>query len=268
MITFVTCWYELKAKFNKDVYRKWFSGFLSNVNKFKLIIFSDQKSSILLEPYIRENDNIRLIIKPIEKFYNYKYKHFWIKNHEKNNLLNKKISWKLNMLWSEKINFVKEAILLKIFDNELFGWCDIGYFRGRFNDIPTSLIREWPNSNKLHALDNNKIHYGNVCNNKTLNNHLFRIVNTKNNIGLPIQPIPNNQTSFAGGFFIINKNLIDWWFNTYDNKLKLYFKNDYLVKDDQIIIVDCIYSNLKKFNIHFEKNSQYDNWFMFQRILL
>jgi len=40
-----------------------------------------------------------------------------------------------------------------------------------------------------------------------------------------------------------------------------------LVKDDQIIIADCIFSNMSKFVLHREQKAPYDNWFMFQRIL-
>jgi len=50
--------------------------------------------------------------------------------------------------------------------------------------------------------------------------------------------------------------------------LELYFENNYLVKDDQIVIVDCIFSDLSKFEIAIENAPEYDNWFQFQRYLL
>ena len=84
---------------------------------------------------------------------------------------------------------------------------------------------------------------------------------------MPVTPIPPHQNSIAGGFFILNKDNIEWWATTYDNRLKLYFENNYLVKDDQIILVDCILSNLDKFTLFRENISNLDNWFMFQRIL-
>jgi hypothetical protein len=98
-------------------------------------------------------------------------------------------------------------------------------------------------------------------------NHLFKIVKNKNNHGLPRQEIPANQNSIAGGFFILHKDKIDWWCKTYDNKLFLYFNNDYLVKDDQIILVDCILSDIDNFFLFRENKEGLDNWFMFQRIL-
>ena len=46
--------------------------------------------------------------------------------------------------------------------------------------------------------------------------------------------------SNAGGFFLCHRDKISWWCETYENKLRLYFENKYLVKDAQIIIIDCI----------------------------
>ena len=116
-------------------------------------------------------------------------------------------------------------------------------------------------------LDKNKICYSCINNDNGYMNYLLSIVNNKNKIGLPVQEIPSTQNSIAGGFFIIHKNKIDWWTKIYDSKLELYFKNDYLVKDDQIILVDCILTNLNDFTIFRENNYPFDNWFMFQRIL-
>ena len=268
MITFVSCWYEVKAKYDKTIYINWISNLLSNVKNFKLVIFSDKNSSKILIPFIDINTNIKLVIKPLTEFYNYKYKDNWIHNHSKNYLLYNKSGWELNMLWSEKISFVKYVIDNKIFNNELYGWCDIGYFRGKQTDIKTELILNWPNENKLKLLDKTKIHYANICNNISYIDTIYKLVKDKNALNLPKNPINPNKGLIAGGFFILDKCNINWWWKTYDEKLKLYFDNNYLVKDDQIIIIDCIFSNLQRFKIHEENNKLYDNWFMFQRILL
>ena len=99
-------------------------------------------------------------------------------------------------------------------------------------------------------------------------NYLHKIVNNKSSIGLPIQEIPATQNSVAGGFFVLHKDKINWWAETYDAKLSAYFKNNYLVKDDQIILADCILSNMNEFLLFRENNGKNDNWFMFQRIYL
>ena len=265
LITLSSCFYIIHSKCPPEVYVKWMNNFLSIVNNFKLVIYADEISCKHINT--NGNANIKIIIKPIEHFYNYKYKNDWIKNHEKNYLLNDRTGWQLNMLWSEKIHFVNETIQNKYFDTEYYAWCDIGYFRNRVNDLNTVNLLNWPNYNTINKLDKNKIYYGCVNNNDNYMGSLQKIIINKNKFGLPIQQIPPNQVSIAGCFFLIHKDKINWWLNTYDTKLALYFKNNYLVKDDQIILVDCILSNTSEFVLFRENNINFDNWFMFQRIL-
>ena len=278
MIIFSTCWYILKAKFNKEIYQVWIDNFLANVNNFYLVIYTNNESYYMLEKYIT-NPRIKIIIFQVSEFYNYKYKDYWIKNHAVNNLLNINTSWQLNMLWSEKISFVKKSFDEKYFINSesfdnnsniegiWYGWCDIGYFRGRPNDLPINIIKEWPNKDKIKELNQAKIYYAKVNNNITQMNNYIKNILSKNQEGLPTNPIDPNQVSIAGGFFLIYNTNIDWWHNVYDTKLRLYFENNRLVKDDQIIVLDSIVTNMAKF-ILVEERNQYDNWFMFQRYLL
>lgn len=266
-ITFSTCFYIIKSKFDPTIYIQWMNNLISIVSQFNLVIYTDVATSI----YIKTNDNhrIKVVIKSMQEFYNYKYRNEWIENHRRNARLNEATCWELNMLWSEKIWFVKETIDNHYFDTDTYGWCDIGYFRNRPNDIHTNKLTNWGQMKceQLVKLDDSKICYGCICNDDNYMNILRQIVVTKNQHGLPSQEIPAHQNSFAGGFFVIKKSLIDWWANKYDTTLQLYFKHKYLVKDDQIIIADCILSNQEHFNIFREDNSAYDNWFMFQRIL-
>lgn len=270
MITIITCWYILKSKFNKKIYSEWMGNFLLNVKLFNLIIFTNNESKYMLDKYINNNPNIKIIIKPIHKFYNYKYKSKWVKNHSMNYLLNKQTNWELNMLWSEKISFIKDAYDNNYFNNinPWYCWCDIGYFRCRHNDIPPHLIRSWPNIDKINKLNINKIHYANTCNNIKVLQYFKSLVNNTTSMGLPKKTIPHDQNTIAGGFFLIHKDKINWWHDKYDKLLCKYFDNNYLVKDDQIIIVHnfCLYH--KHFKLYMENNHKYDNWFMFQRILL
>jgi len=265
VITFSTCFYILKSKFDANQYCVWTENFIGIANNFNLVIYTDEYSSKFINT--RGKPNIKVIIKPIEQFHNYKYKDYWIANHAKNNLLNKRVEWQVNMLWSEKVWFVQETIAKAYFDTEYYGYCDIGYFRDRSSDLHTDFLSQWPNHDKIFALDKSKIHYARVSNDRNYMNGLYRLVSNKNDKGLPEREIPPNQVSIAGGFFIGHKDMIDWWATTYDSKLSLYFKNNYLVKDDQIIVIDCIMSDLKQFVTH-EENTSYDNWFMFQRLLL
>jgi len=265
MITFSTCYYIIPSKFHSNKYIEWMNNFISIVNNFYLVIYTDENTSKYINT--RHNPKIKVIIKPFEEFYNYRYKEFWIQNHNKNKLLNKNTCWQVNMLWSEKIAFVKETFERKYFETEFYGWCDIGYFRNRQNDIHTNHLQNWAHTSVIKNINTTKIIYGCVQNDNNYLNNLINGINNKNNNGLPIIPIPENQISISGGFFILHQSLIPEWFSLYDNKLAKYFLHDYLVKDDQIILADCIFSNLDKFILLHENTLNMDNWFMFQRIL-
>jgi hypothetical protein len=265
-ITFSSCFYIIKSKFPPEVYIKWMDNLISIVNNFNLVIYTDVDSSKYINT--KGNHRITIKIKPIETLYNYKYKEYWIETHKRNILLNTKSSWELNMLWSEKIWFVNETIEKKYYDTEFYGWCDIGYFRNRPRDTHTSSLSNWCSNDMIKRIDRNKICYACVNNNLAYIEFLFDRINNKNEAGLPIEEIPPSQNSIAGGFFIIHKDKINWWSTLYDTTLSLYFQNNYLVKDDQIILIDCIFSNINNFTLFREDNIQkLDNWFMFQRIL-
>jgi hypothetical protein len=266
-ITFSTAWYVFKAKFDPVVYYDWIHKMLSNVHCYYLVVYTDNSGINFLKKY-ENNPRIKIIIKPYTNFYTYKYKNEWIHNHENNLLLKERVDWKLNMLWSEKIHFVKETIQKKYFDTEYFGWCDIGYFRGRPMDLPFDLLSNWPNENKIKSLNKNKIYYACINNNIDYLSQLVNLINNKNDKGLPIIDIPPNQLSVAGGFFISHVSKLQWWHSTFYAKLENYFINDYLVKDDQIIVADCVFSDIDNFEIIFENDNKYDNWFLFQRYLL
>jgi len=265
-ITFSSCFYIIKSKFDPSIYIEWMANFLLIVNHFNLVIYCDESSVKFIPEEASFNPKIKIIVKPLDQFYHYRYKNYWIENHKRNLLLNNNSSWELNMLWSEKIWFVKETIEKKYFDTDFYGWCDIGYFRNRKEDLHTSKLANWCKTDNICNLDENKICYACINNDNGEIKYLHKFINRKNSFGLPINPIPPTQKSISGGFFILHKNKIDWWAKTYDNKLELYFKHNYLVKDDQIIVADCIFSNKKEFTIFKENLSQFDNWFMFQRI--
>jgi len=273
LITFSTCWYILKSKFDSNTYLKWITNLLSIVNNFNLVIYTDANSLKLLINLIDfSNRKIKIIIKPLESFKTYKYKDFWIANHDKSNLnLHSHIDWRLNMLWNEKVFFVNETIKNRYFNTLYYGWCDIGYFRNRLNDLHSNHLKNWPNNKKLLNSNFNKncIHYGCVQNN------IFTYANLQNNIKMHYsngsESHPTNQIEeicFAGGFFILKRDLIDTYIKLYDEKLTYYFLNNFIIKDDQTIIMDIIFMNPNIFNTHTEDNSYFDNWFMFQRLLL
>jgi hypothetical protein len=271
-ITFSTCWYQFKAKFDFSVYAPWIRNMLSNVHAYNLVIYTDEAgcAAFNFDAYAAINPLIRVIIKPFESFRNYALKDMWIANHAKNGLLNKLVDWRVNALWSEKVHFVHETATHKYFDTDYYGWCDIGYFRGRttgpfmFRDLPMSQLRRWPNPEKIAMLNPDKIYYGCVNNDWTQIENCIRIVND------PTQTLDPRLNFIAGGFFMLHKTKSEWWATIYDAKLHEQLSNGRLVKDDQQIIARCVFSKDTQSHFHIcrEEGSKYDVWFMFQRALL
>lgn len=268
LITFSSCFYVLKSKFDASKYHIWMNNMISIANNFNLVIYTDENSKHYIQTYNKKN--IKIIIKPLTSFVTYKFKTDWILNHENNHMLNNNSQfntcWELNMLWSEKVWFVCQTVSQRYFDTEYHGWCDIGYFRNEDSDTHTNYLQNWCCDRIINKLEKEKIHYACVCNNNSILAYLNKLINDKNNQGLPKNPIPPNQQSIAAGFFILHKDKIEWWCNAYTSKLKLYLENDYLVKDDQIIVADCFFSEPTHFKLYRE-NINKNNWFMFQRIL-
>jgi hypothetical protein len=271
-ITLVTAWYQFKSKFDATIYKKWMSNLLHNVNKFNLVIFTDEFSKPIIDSVLetqneKQNPRIRVILKEHTEFHTYPLKEYWLQNHEKNTLLNKDTEWKVHMLWSEKIAFVKEAMDRVYFDTEFYGWCDIGYFRCEHDNISYDQMKDWPNLEKVSALQKDKIYYCQPGPNEFLESLYYQIMQ-KTEFGLPSVPIDPTQVSVAGGFFISHKSKLGWWFDTFYSRLRLYFKHEYLVKDDQMILVDCVLTQFSEFQLIKKLNPYHDRWFGFQTFLL
>jgi len=276
LVTFSTCWYIVKSKFSVTTYLEWINNLFSIINNFNLVLYTDingfnsLKPILITENYTKNQDKIKIIIKPMEEFYGYKYKENWIKNHNKSELvLHKKIDWELNMLWCEKIHFVNDTIKKNYFTTRYYGWCDIGYFR-ELNYNKLNAFKKWPSPLTLLFNFPNKIHYGCVQKDqmkyKMLQNDIIRHYNDNNNINNKTSPCHSKnleEVCFAGGFFILTNQLAEIYSRMFDAKLVYYFKNNYIIKDDQQIIMDCIFTNPQIFQIHFS-----ENWFMFQELLL
>ena len=118
-ITFASCFYIIRSKFNPSIYIAWMNNLISIVHNFNLVIYADENTRNYIDT--KGNPRITVIVRPIDQFYNYKYEDCWITNHEQNCLLNGKSCWELNMLWSEKIWFVKDTIENKYYDKEFYG---------------------------------------------------------------------------------------------------------------------------------------------------
>lgn len=280
IITFSTAWYDLDSKFSKKQYYIWAQNLLKNVRKFNLIVYvEDYKSQQLIEILSDKNPKVYIIIIPFNELPLYKkYALLFEKNHIYNIELNKRVSWKLILLWCSKQFFVETTeykIINKKFNypkekTKYYGWMDIGYFRSRnkeYSELLPEQIQQFPNKNKIEILETNKIHYGLV--NPQITEILKQYVYNRNELDLPEIPIPMNQVSIAGGFFILSGNgIAKEWREQFEIHLYKYFKGGYVIKDDQYLIIDLILLNPNKFKLWVEPlYENVDNWFLFQRLL-
>lgn len=294
-LTLSTCFYIINtAKFPAKQYFKWMYNLFSLVNNnFYLIVYTDEQTRPHIDRVISKItasmtstayvDNIKVILRPFAEFHNYKYVDQWQANHEKNTEINTLTSWELNMIWAEKTSFVSHSIIHPVFPpTQYYGWCDIGYFRESTNSIQPN----WGSIDRLHELFNvntnsssssglsasgltASIAYALINNNVAQQRDLMHRIQNKNAYGLPVIPIAANQQSIAGGFFVAKSaDAALNWHTIFDAKLALYFKHNYLVKDDQIIIADCVYSNDTTDLFILCNNHELINlWFMFTYIL-
>jgi hypothetical protein len=279
IITFTTAWYDLGAKFTKEQYYIWAQNLLQNVRKFNLVIYvEDVKMAELIKNISNKNPHIYVIIFPFNELPLYvKYSDEFKNNHIHNIELNNRVSWKLMVLWCSKQFFVEntEECIIKNarnyphFTTEYYGWMDIGYFRarnGRYVDLTISQIQQFPNIDKIKKLQKDKIHYALV--NPQMAQSLNGYVYNRNDNDLPKIPIPMNQISIAGGFFILASGVSKIWRNQFETHLYKYIKGGYVIKDDQYIIIDFILLNPTQFQLWTEPpNNRIDSWFLFQRLL-
>jgi hypothetical protein len=256
MITFVSSFYQIKSKFPIETYIQWASNFINETMNFNLVLYSDKNSYLYIEYLFKNNSKVKVIVKELEEFNLYSLKDKWIENHSKNYLLNH-TSWELNMLWNEKVFMVYDTMKENPFNTQWFGWCDIGYFRD--GSVGTKEF-PWPNHNKVKSLHHSKIYYG-LVEEKWIDK-IKESVESKNETGLPSIQIPENQVSIAGGFFISHFSNVKWYKELIEKTIYLYFENNYLIKDDQIIVSDLIFSNLQRFELI------KGDWFLFRDYLM
>lgn len=236
-ITFATAFYPIQSKFPSQKYIQWATHLFSIVCEFYLVVFTDEATQETLLVLAQANPYIRIVVRPWSSFNGMKYVDFWKKNHEKNHLL-KRTCWELNMLWNEKVWFVNEIIQTRYFpETEYYGWMDIGYFRNEPDNIHTSVLTNWGKYNRLVSFSVEKVHYTLV---NPLGLHLIRDFK-KLGGGIPLQ-----QTTVAGGFFFGGKEPLLEWRDIFTTKLEQYVSKGMLLRDDQIIIVDCIMDFDKK----------------------
>lgn len=268
-ITFSTALYALHSKFPLTVYQTWMQQFFSIVQQqLFLVVYTDEASYATVLEAAAQNPCIRVVLRPCEQFHGRIHKNFWEENHVRNRWLNQRTGWELNMLWNEKVWLVNETIQNPVFPKTAYyGWCDMGYFRNSPNNVPTETLQGvWANAEAVRRFNPQRIHYALV------NPAGFEYMLSMKRNGHPVE-IPPEQVSIAGGFFFGGKDAVLWWRDVLTHKLEQeYIPFNRLVKDDQIIVLDCILEqgreeNNNRIQLHGNPNPYLDPWFVFQTLL-
>lgn len=63
-ITFSSCFYIIKSKFEPRIYIEWMNNLISIVNNFNLVIYTDEYTFKFIDT--KNKPNIKVVIRPLE----------------------------------------------------------------------------------------------------------------------------------------------------------------------------------------------------------
>lgn len=145
-LTCVSCYFEIKNKHGNQ-FNNWFKNTLS-IN-CPYVFFTNKKSIEVIKKY-RKDLPTYYIECEIEDFYTYQFKDKMI-IHERHCP-----SIELNLVWNEKLFFIKKASVINPFNSDWFKWIDAGICV--YRDIPPP-SQPFPNMDKLNDLPKDKFIY-------------------------------------------------------------------------------------------------------------
>lgn len=255
-VTIVTCYYHIPSKYTNEKYLNWIENFLSKI-PCHLVVYTDKDIyPILNKMRSKYLDRTKIIIKPFNDLYMYKYMDTWKYHKEIDH--EKYHTEELYILWNEKTNFLTESIKLNPFNSDYYFWCDIGSFR---NENHLKYLVNFPNPDTVYNLNSDKIYILQI--EEFYKNELVKGVN-----GLPDYDF-KNVCRVGGGIFGGHKNTIQIWNEKYYNMLKLFIDNNRFAGKDQNIMASIyvMYPELVELVKHKPYFNNGDLWFYLQYYL-
>ena len=226
-VTVVSCYYKIKSKRSHCNYDNYINKLFNNINSdVNFLLFTSKD----LENYFLEKTNSLKNIKIIIKEFNdiplfNQYKHIWNKQYEIDLLKNTGRGIECYVLWNSKLNFIKEAIEMNIFNSTKFIWMDIGMIRN--NDFTISL-QYFPKENNI---SNEKIN--------------IVLLNEFTNLD---QKYFQDEVHFSGAMYGGPVDAFEKLINLYYNKFDEYLINNKFIGCDQQIISSVYLENTNLFN--------------------
>ena len=223
-ITLVTTLYKIKDRRHKfEEYLKWVENLL-RINKPIIFFIQPGLLEIIKEkrPKIYENKTIW-----IERNFSdlYAYKNY-LQQFKDTYIIDKakyKHSIGLYIIWSEKVNFLKEAIEHNYFKSKYFFWVDAGLFRN--DEEIESYIYNWPSIEKLEK--DPRVTLNGIR--KITKEELDKLMNFDNITHDKYM----NDVNVAGGFFGGRFDYLIEFRKFYYEVLELFYKNNKYIGTDQ-----------------------------------
>lgn len=204
-LTAVSGYWAVKNK-HKNEYNSWFENTL-RIN-CPYVFFGNSYSIDLVKRYRRDLPTYYIECE-IDEFYSYKYK---------DRIIIHPIhcpSVELNIIWNEKIFLLEKAARLNPYNSEFFTWIDAGICRFR-DKLPPTI--PFPNYNNLALLPKDKFIF------TTAENPVFE---------------PNKLKIYyhyiSATSYILHKNIIQKFTDTYIEYLEQYLKPDGIYTDQVIL---------------------------------
>ena len=247
-IIFYTLLYNIKSKFSLDKYLEWGNNILESLKKYKLLVFTDEKTYVLLNKIKDKYNNIEFIIKELSEFQYFTYMNIFEKNTSKLYFPYHDISGELILIWVNRHIFGRE--LKDRYNFEYLCYLDWGYFRDGIYDINIDIDR----------FDKNKIYIGLIKNDRNYFNKILLKLTTFNKKNVE-KLLINNIYSIGGGATLISRNMIDKWIDMYETSFLKFINENIDFKDDQMIILKTFNDNKHDFILL--HNYSRENWFPF-----
>jgi protein YibB len=135
-----------------------------------------------------------------------------------------------NIINFNKVSFLKDSIENNFFNSEYYIWLDAGFYHDKFPD--SLLYKQYPNHEKIKVLDDNKVHFLSLCDEKDIE----------------LSSYYDPRVSITGSMFAGKSKplleLKDICFSIIED-----FLNDDAINDDQTIYAYAYIKNKNIFNL-------------------
>ncbi len=243
-LTIISAYYKIKSKRKPRQYKDFLHNFVM-LNK-SIVFFTNKRFMPRLKkmrPKELYNKTVFLQVE-IEDFYSYKNfyeefkKSFEIDREKRYHTIS------LYLIWAEKCNFLKKAIIKNFFNSTCFYWIDAGYFRDK-SDIHT-YSNNWPSTKKCY--EDNRLLMGQVSN--FSNSEIEKILNFDIQSHIRLQKYHN----VIGGIFGGQKENLMKFIELYYKTLRLFIKNKIFIGKDQNIFTYISFAHPDVVKLIFCKN--------------